>query len=623
MRNWLIAVFLWISTSLTANAQVSFSLQYCYGSGCGLQGNDAAVATVPPNLYQADLAARQYGAQAAEFAQSIQNAKQEFEALREAVDDLSGTPFSFDSSPLNTQVSAFFDNPELIPNLENVYSAPLVKPISLPPSADALLNSLWTTLEGGQPRDLVAAAARVRHISQYARTLAELGGERDAAIYMQNELRRNFLDQNGLISFLGNHDDFKNTIVSPSQNPQVDGRISDGINSVIIADYILRSVGSPELLERAKPSLGALASAYGTASVLAASDLDKATEVLSTLDFAGKLTQAFVEGFLSQGLETVEAFVTMLENPVTTAEALYTAIVNIDETAMLIAESVEAKYDDFIAGGAEVRAEILGEVAFEVGGVFLGGAGTIKYGSNAIKATKEAATLAVKREFARFARVRNVGALGREVEEALRFAERVNPDAALRLYENAAGRASDVGMQMRSFMMSQSKDGILGEELLKLNPETVAFYTDDLPQILDTMETGGSLTVYTKFPNFEQPSVRNAWVEEWTNNGLKGPNTKLWMQVETSPFEDRFGVGRYASLDPMTPFKEVPPGERGWLLFESKFRAIPNDDSGYRFFPSTKNPGGINIYDPTFDDYGAFSEIKLIDEGAFGQPWGQ
>lgn len=618
-----LAFFFWATFSLSsAFAQGSISLEYCYGGGCGLQGNDAAVASVPPNLYLADLAARQYGAQASQFVQTIQTAKQEFEELRQVVDDLSGTPFSFDNSELNAQVSAFFDNPNLIPNLENVYSAPLEQPISLPPSAAAQLDNLWATLEGGQPRDLVEAAARVRHISRYARNLADIGGQIEAASYLRGELRRNFTDQNGLISFLGNHDQFKDVFVGSSQNVQLDGRIVDGINSVIIADFILTTVGSSEQLERAKPGLGALASAYGAASSLALIDESKATDVLTSLDFAGKLTAAFVDGFLSQGLETVEAFVTMLENPAATLDALYTAIVNIDDTAALIVESVEAKYDDFIAGDAVVRAEILGEVAFEVGGVFLGGAGTIKYGSNAIKATNEAATLAVKREFARFARVQKVGSVGADATEALRFAERVNPDAALRLYELAPAHAADVGRQMRTFMGSKSERGILGEEFLRLNPESVSFYTDDLPAILSDLNSGNSITVYSKFPNFRSQAARDGWVDEWTKNGLKGPNTKKWMQTETNPLTDRFGVGRYASFDPETPFFEVPndPTKKiGSLLFESQFKNLPNDGNGYIFFPSTKNPGGINVFDPAFDDYGAFFDVKLIDE----VPWGQ
>lgn len=616
MTRWFLSLFLLLSSSLSAMAQGPFSLEYCYGSGCGLQGNDPPVATVPPNLYEADLAARRYGAQAAEFAQSIRNAKREFNVLRDVVGELSETPFSFESSELNATISAFFDNPDLISSLENVYSTPLVKPVSLPPSADAQLNSLWATLEGGQARDLVEAAERVRHISRYARSLESIGAQVEAASYIQGELRRNFFDENGLINFLGNHDKFGRIIVSPSGNLQVDGRIRDGLNSIIIADYILRSFASPSQMNRAEPGLGALASAYGTASALAASDLVKATHVLSSLDFAGKLTVAFVEGFLSQGLETVEAFVAMLEDPAMTAEALYAAIVNIDETAALISVSVQAKYDDFIAGDAEARSKILGEIAFEVGGVFLGGTGTIKYGSNAIKTTQNAATVVVKREFAKVARVRNVGALGTDVTEALVFVERVNPDAALRLYEGSPGSASDIGMQLRAFMRSKSSDGILGEEFLRLNPQAVAFYTDELPPLLDSLKSGESVTVYSKLPHLRPADAPNVQVDEWINHGLKGPNQKKYWQVEgpKDPFANRFGYGRFASLDADTPFLEVPPNGDGWLLFEAKFRALPNDGNGYLFFPSTKKPGGINIYDPAFDDYGAFSEIRLISE---------
>lgn len=620
MTQFLAAIFLLAIAPGIAVAQHTISLEYCHGDACGLRGNSAPITTVAPGLRGADLAGRRYGAQTQQFVQEITAATEEFAELRDAVGDLADTPFSFEQSQLNIRVSQFFEDPNLIQSLRDVYSEPIPAPNTLPPSAEARLEQIWDNLKQGEVRTLVEAAERVNRLQRYARYLGNVGAQYETAEYLKAELRRNFVDERGVISFLGNSERFSGLISGPSSNPNVYGIIVDRINSLVIADYVLRTEASTTNFERAKPAIGAIASLYGTASALASTNVQRSTEILKSLDFAAKITDAFIDGFLSQGVAAVDAFITVISNPLTTAEAIYTAIRHADRTISLIASAVDARYDDFVSGDEAKRARIVGEISFDVATVFFTGGvtSTVKFGAKAVEFISNGAMRVVKAQFARAVRLSRAGNLAEPTIDALAFAERLDPEMALRLYRQPPARIGEIGRQIEFFLDSKSELGQLGRKFLTSNQDELRFYADELPKILDALESGESVKVYSKVPWIKPEADPMAQIREWTSHGMKGPRQETYWKVvqESGKSRNRFGEGRYVSLDRETPFLETPPNDGGWLLFEAQFRNVPNGAGGYIFYPSTKSRGGVNIYDRSLDDRGAFTSIKLIDEEA-------
>ena len=594
-------------------------IPYCFAKACGLQGNKAPVTQVPRALKGADLAGRRYGWQNQKFKREVATAISEFQQLRKEMKDFDDTPFALDTSELNRRMSDFFARPNLLQSLSDVYPAPSPMPSTLPHSAAMRLDQIWSSMQQGDASGFAEAANRVYRLQRYVRNLSRVGGQpNNTTMYLKAELRRNFVDEHGIIRFLGNHDVFAGLVVGPSPDPVLNGEIVDGINSLVIADYVLREKASMATLTDAQAAIGAIASAYGTASALAATDKDAAIEIVRSLDFAARMTRAFIDGFLGQGAAAIDGFVTMISNPLTTAEAVYLSIRHIDRTAKLIASAVEAKYDLFITGTGTDRAVIVGEISFEAAALFLTGGATnaVKYGSKAVDFINGgAAKMAVKRQFAKVARIKKVNNLDPATRKALGFIEKFDPDTALRLYRAPPARIKEIGRQLELFLDSKSSKGPLGRDFLRSERGAFQFYSDQLPQILDMLESGNSIKVYAKLPWIKSEARRMEYIRQWTTRGLKGPLQKKFWEAQMKTNGSRVGPGRYVTLDPKTSHFEVPGSkDSGWLMFEAEFRNVPNAAGGYVFFPSTRHRGGIVIFDRALDDHGAFGSVKLIDQ---------
>ncbi|MEO0336665.1 MAG: hypothetical protein AAF202_09730, partial [Pseudomonadota bacterium] len=75
---------------------------------------------------------------------------------------------------------------------------------------------------------------------------------------------------------------------------------------------------------------------------------------------------AFAKGFGKGAKGAWDGLVQLASSPIETTEAIAGALWNIDKTAAAIKKAVDDKYNQYLTGDSNTRAEILGEVTFEI-----------------------------------------------------------------------------------------------------------------------------------------------------------------------------------------------------------------------------------------------------------------
>lgn len=610
-----IAIFGWclVSSGPGYSQDGQLHYRYCTPSGtCGLPGSNAPLTSAPPQLRDADLAGRRYGPEGAQFISEVQQEQNSIAALKQSMASLEGTPFAIDMGALNKEVLDYFSRPNLFQDLKSVYAAPTPIPAGgLPAGVANGLDQTWQSLTGGQASELVRAATLVRGLQRQAMALSDLGNQQ-ASQYLQAELRRNFLDANGLLRFLGNHDVYARVAPLTTPDPRLTFRMIDGVNKVITADFLLRQAYGGKLPVDVAASLGAIAAGYHAAANVGQKDQGLAYTIADGLDSTLRVFDAFFSGFFDQAADTIDALVSFAKNPSASIGAIARAIENYRDTAQLIGKMVQAKYSDFKTGDAEQRANIIGEISFDVATTFLG-AGAAKYGAKAVEFVAEnGARLAVTRAMVRVSRTASLGeGISVEAKAGLSFVEAVRPDAALALYDKSPAIAARVGEELNAFLTSGQQSTIrqTGEEFLRASPAALSGYLDEAPKVMQTLDAGGSVKVYL--------AVDKEYAQELLTSGLKGQTFKKWAERAVgTPLEEqyRYGVGRYVASSPETAMLEKPGGFNAAAhdLIEAEFKTVANGGKGYRIYPSVQSPGKFNVFDGAFDDFGAFKNPKVV-----------
>lgn len=587
--------------------------RYCGPEGqCGLPGSGAPLTSAPPNLRDADLAGRRYGPEGTEFLSAVKREQDSISTLRESLAELEDTPYGIGVGELNRQVLEYFSRPDLLQDLRSVYANPTAVPATgLPSGVTSGLNQTWLSVEIGSSEELVRAATLVRGLQRQVMALSDTGNQQ-AAQYLQSELRRNFVDANGLLRFLGNYDVYAGLAPISTPDQRLSFRLVDGVNKVISADFLLRRVYGDDLASDVAASLASIAAGYHAAASIGQHDQALAYAIADGLDGTLQVFDAFFGGFFGQGSEAVSALVDLISDPVATMGALVSALENYEETAQIISAAVEAKYSEFRYGDAETRAKVLGEISFDVAATFVGASG-VKYGAKAVEFVADGgAKLAVTRGMARFARTRSVGdAISSEARAGLSFVEELRPNAALSLYDDFPAQAARIGEELNAFLASGRPELMkrTGAEFLRNHPAALDAYLRTVPRALQSLDAGESVKVYL--------AVQKRWTPELLEHGLKGPTAKkYWEGTAATAHDDglRYGAGRYVASSPETAMLEIPEGFNQAFhdLIEADFKTVPNNGNGYRIYPSVQFPGEFNVFDGAFDDFGAFANTKVL-----------
>jgi hypothetical protein len=80
---------------------------------------------------------------------------------------------------------------------------------------------------------------------------------------------------------------------------------------------------------------------------------------------------AFAEGAAEGGVEMIKGLVQIVRHPIDTANAIGSAVMNYDKTAIALSQAVSEHWDAFKAGTPTERSKIIGRVSFEVAAAFV------------------------------------------------------------------------------------------------------------------------------------------------------------------------------------------------------------------------------------------------------------
>lgn len=126
---------------------------------------------------------------------------------------------------------------------------------------------------------------------------------------------------------------------------------------------------------------------------------------------------AFVRGVVVKGVgETVDGLVTIVVDPLETAQGLSHLVANVDEMAPEIKKQVEMYVDEkLIYGSPEERAEFAGQVVFEVASCLIG---AVKAGTTTAKVGVTTAKMATKAD--------DIGRVGNKIDDVARLSDDVD-----------------------------------------------------------------------------------------------------------------------------------------------------------------------------------------------------